>query len=97
MNQKNIFSVMALVLILQGVGFMIMKDSIVTSSLPALDEAGHRAAVKLTAVIAALSIMIGLIAYAARSATNVVLAFAIGSAILGAVTITYQISSSVKT
>ncbi|MEP6647078.1 MAG: hypothetical protein ABJC12_08305 [Saprospiraceae bacterium] len=96
MNQKNIFSVIAALLVLQGIGFFLMKGTIVTSSFPALDEAGHSAAVKLIAVIAALSIMIGLIAYAARSATNVVWAFAIGSAILGAVTIKHRFTDGVN-
>ncbi|MEO6131862.1 MAG: hypothetical protein ABIQ02_08430, partial [Saprospiraceae bacterium] len=59
-------------------------------------EVGHKAAATLLEVMAALSIMVGLIAYAARSASNVVWAFAIGALILGAVTVKHRFMDGVN-
>ena len=62
MNQKNIFTAIAVVLLLQGIAFFVMGDQIIASSFPNLDETGKYAGVTLMQVISAISIIVALIA-----------------------------------
>lgn len=87
MNQKNIFTAIAIVLFLQGIAFYAMGDKIIASSFPSLDEKGIYAGVTLLQVISAISIIVGLITYANRGTANVVWAFLIGFALLSALTL----------
>ena len=86
MNQKNIFSVISVILILQGLAFFFMKNDIAADTFPALDDNAHQALAKLVAVISGLSILVGLITYAVRTAPNVVWAYTLGFAVLAAIT-----------
>ncbi len=82
MNQKNIFSVISIVLILQGILFFVMGDKMITDTFPGVDQTGHLDLILLMQVPAALSILIGLITYANRTSPNVTWAYTLGSAIL---------------
>jgi hypothetical protein len=87
MNQKNIFTVIAAVLILQGIVFFLLGDKMVSDTFPTVEGEGHRALTLVLEVPSALSILIGLIAYASRNTSSVVWAFALGSTILLCVTL----------
>jgi hypothetical protein len=87
MNQKNIFSIIAVVLILQGIAFFAMGDKMITDTFPTVDENGHHSLVLLMQVVSALSILCGVIAYANRTSSNVVWAYTIGSGVLLCVTL----------
>src|ERR1700684_4008412 len=78
MNQKNIFTVIAVVLLIQGIAFYWMGDKMTADTFPNLDEAGKNASVKLLQVISMLSIAVGLITFAARNSPEVVGAYALG-------------------
>lgn len=82
MNQKNIFTVIGVVLVLQGIAFYAMCDKMAATSFPNLDAAGNTATSALFTVIAMLSILIGLVTYASRNSPEVVWAFAIGVSLL---------------
>ena len=82
MNQKNIFSVISVVLILQGIGFLVMGNKVVSSAFPNVDEAGHHALVLIMEVVSALSILLGLITYTVRNTPDVLWAYTIGTLIL---------------
>lgn len=82
MNQRNIFTVISAVLILQGIGFFIMKNQIAASAFPALDASGQQAVAYMMEVMSGLSILIGLITYAARSATGVTGMYTLGALVL---------------
>lgn len=78
MNQKTIFTVIAAILVLQGIAFYFMREDIVISSFPQLDEAGRPAATTLMEVMGVMSVLIGLITYAARNSAEVLWAYCIG-------------------
>jgi hypothetical protein len=78
MNQKTIFAVIAVVLLIQGVAFYWMGDKMAVDTFPNIDETGKVAAVKLLQVISMLSIAVGLITYAARNSPQVLGAYALG-------------------
>ena len=82
MNQKNIFSAISVVLILQGIFFYAMGNKVVSDAFPNVDETGHNALVILMQVVSALSILCGIIAWANRTSTNVVWAYTLGSLVL---------------
>ena len=86
MNQKNIFTFISAILILQGLAFFILGDQIMLSAFPSVEGEGQRALNLFMEVPAALSILIGLIAYAVRNTPSVLWAFTIGTAVLLAVT-----------
>ena len=90
MNQNNIFSVIAAVLILQGLAFMFMGNQIMTSAFPAVDGAGHLALTQFMQVVAALSILVGLVTYAIRTAPNVVWAYTLGTLVLVSITFKHK-------
>jgi len=96
MNQKNVFSVIAVLLVLQGLFFLIMGDKVVTDTFPGTDETGHHALIILMQVPAALLILIGIIMYANRTTPNIAWAFTLGFAILVGVTYKHLLVDHVK-
>jgi hypothetical protein len=86
MNQKNLFSIIAAVLVLQGLAFYFMGDQLMSSAFPNADEAGHNSLKLLFEVVAAFSMLLGLVTYAARTSPSVVWAYAIGTLVLLLVT-----------
>ena len=82
MNQKTIFTAISAVLILQGIGFFLMKSQIAASAFPALDASGQQAVAFMMEVLSGLSILIGLVTYGARSASGVAGTFALGALVL---------------
>lgn len=86
MNQRNIFSAIAILLLIQGVAFFLMKDTMITNTFPDLDGAGHTATVRLIEVMCALSILIGLVTWAVRSTPGVAWAYTLGNLLLVLVT-----------
>jgi hypothetical protein len=96
MNQKNIFTGIAVVLILQGVVFFITGDKMAADAFPGLTEDCYRALRLVIEVPSALSILIGLIAYASRNTPSVLWAFTIGTAVLFAVTLKHMLVDSVN-
>jgi len=78
MNQKNIFTIIGVILVLQGIIFYFMAIDIVSSSFADLDETGKHAPTILMQVMGVMSISLGLIAYASRNVSEVLWAFCIG-------------------
>ncbi len=78
MNQKNIFMVIGVILLLQGVFFYAMADKVVTGAFPTIDEAGKTSAIPLMQVMSVLSILVGLISIAARNNASVLWAYTLG-------------------
>ena len=87
MNQKNLFTIIGAVLVLQGIAFFFMGDKIVVDSFPNLDETGIHATTTLLTVVGTLSILIGLVTYAARETPAVLWAYGIGTLLLTANTL----------
>jgi hypothetical protein len=81
MNQKNIFTVIGLILLLQGIAFYFMGDKMSSQTFPNLDEAGRSASINLLQVISMMSILVGLISFAVRKSPQVLWAFTIGFAL----------------
>ncbi|MFN0173872.1 MAG: hypothetical protein ACKVU0_04415 [Saprospiraceae bacterium] len=78
MNQKNIFTGIAAVLVLQGIAFYTMGDKVMAEVYPNLDEGGASAVLIMMTVVAMLSITIGLITYSARNSPQVLWAYTVG-------------------
>jgi hypothetical protein len=83
MNQKNVFTVIGAILVLQGIAFYFMGDKMSSATFPNLDETGKYAAVNLLQVISMMSIALGLISFASRKSTQVLWAFTIGFGLFG--------------
>ena len=96
MNQKNIFSIISVVLILQGIVFYIMGAQMVKDTFPNVDETGQHALRLLLEVPSALSILLGLITYANRTHPSVLWAFTIGTAVLLCVTMKHMLVDHVN-
>jgi len=96
MNQKNIFSIIAVVLILQGIGFFAMGDKVITDAFPTLDANGHSAGVTMLQVVSALSILSGIIAWANRTSANVAWAYTLGSLVLLCVTMKHLLMDHIN-
>ena len=96
MNQKNLFSVIAALLLIQGVAFFIMNAQLMASAFPAIDATGQQALGKLLEVMAALSVLLGLVTYATRTTPNVSWAFTIGSLVLLAVTLKHKFMDGIN-
>ena len=90
------FSVIAAVLVLQGIAFFVMGDQVISGAFPALQGDAHLAPTQLLQVMAAFSIMLGLIAYAARTTSAVLWAFTIGGTVLLAVTLKHLLVDNIK-
>src|SRR4030095_1996032 len=78
MNQKNIFTVIGVVLILQGVAFLTMCTKVAANAFPTLDEAGNNAVAVVISVIGMLFILVGLISIAAKNTPTVLWAYTLG-------------------
>ena len=72
---------------LQGIAFFFMGDKIALDSFPTLDETGKHATTTLLTVMGTLSILLGLITYAARETPDVLWAYCIGTVLLTANTL----------
>jgi len=96
MNQKNIFSGISIVLILQGISFFVMGDQMVTDTFPGVDANGHTALIRLVEVMAALSILTGIITWANRTSANVAWAFTLGSLVLLCVTMKHLLMDHIN-
>lgn len=83
MNQKNVFTVIGAILVLQGIVFYLMGDKMSSSVFPNLDEAGKHASTNLMQVISIMSIALGLISFAARKSPQVLWAFTVGFGLFG--------------
>jgi hypothetical protein len=83
MNQKNIFMIIGVVLLLQGILFYAMGDKMALSTFPDLNDSGKFAVVNLLQVISMMSILVGLISFAARNSPQAIWAFTIGFALFG--------------
>ncbi|MEP3390092.1 MAG: hypothetical protein ABJO02_18005 [Reichenbachiella sp.] len=78
MNQKTIFTIIASLLVLQGLGIFIMSDQIVSQSFSGLTEQGIRAAAEMATVVAILYVSIGVITFYVRESPEVLVAYVIG-------------------
>lgn len=96
MNQKNIFTVISAVLILQGLGFYFMGNQIAVDAFPGIDAAGHGAVKIMLEVMAGLSIGFGILAYATRTTANAVWAYTVGTAILLCITLKHLLVDHVN-
>lgn len=96
MNQKNLFSAIGAVLVIQGIAFFIMNSQLIASSFPAVDETGRQSLSKLFEVMAAFSILTGLITYASRMSPNVSWAFTLGSLVLILVTFKHKFMDEIN-
>ena len=86
MNNRTIFTIISAILILQGIGFFLMKNQIATSAYPGLDAPGLQAVAYMMEVLSALSILIGLITYGARSTAGISGYYTLGALVLVLVT-----------
>lgn len=96
MNQKNIFSAISVVLILQGIMFFTMGDKMISDTFPTAEANGHIALMKLLEVMAALSILCGIIAWANRTSANVTWAYTLGSLVLLCVTMKHLLMDHIN-
>ncbi|MBP7239725.1 MAG: hypothetical protein KBA14_05835 [Saprospiraceae bacterium] len=96
MNQKNIFTAIAAILVLQGIAFFLLGDQMITGTYPDVAEPGHTALLQLLQVPSALSILIGLITYANRTTPNITWAYTIGTGVLLGVTLKHMFMDHVN-
>jgi hypothetical protein len=96
MNQKNMFTAISVVLILQGLGFFFMGDRIAVDAFPNVDASVQGAVKIMLEVMSALSIALGLIAYASRTHAGAVWAFTVGFAIFLCVTLKHLLVDGVN-
>jgi len=96
MNQKNIFSVIAAILVIQGIVFYLMGNKLMADVFPNLDESGNLAAAMLGQVMGAMSITIGLIAYAARNTPQVLWAYVIGFSVFSLVSLKHLLVDNIN-
>jgi hypothetical protein len=82
MNQKNIFNIIGVVLLIQGIMFFTMKDKTVTDAFPYVEYNGHYAAGKLMEVMAVLSVLVGFITFGARNTPQVLWGYSLGFTLL---------------
>ena len=83
MNQKNIFTIIGAILLLQGIVFYLIADKMVLGAFPTLNNVGQDAAEDLVQVISMMSITIGLISFAARNTPQLLWAYALGFSLIG--------------
>ena len=77
------FTVFGAILVLQGIIFYAMGDKMAVTTFPNLEEGGKFAAVNLLQVISMISILVGLISFAARNTPQVLWAYTIGFGLFG--------------
>lgn len=78
MNQKNIFTVIAVILLLQGIFFYLMGGKVVADVYPNLAADGVAATTTMMKVVAMVSIAFGLVTYTVRNSSQVLWAYTIG-------------------
>ena len=83
MNQKNIFTAIAAILLLQGIIFYTMGGKVVADVYPTLDPTGASATTTVMKVVAMMGIALGLISYAARNSAEVLWAYTLGFGLFG--------------
>ncbi len=96
MNQKNMFTAFAAILVLQGIFFYLMGGTIVSDAFTNLDESGKFAATNLMQVLSALSIALGLISYAVRNTPEVLWAYTIGFGLLCIVSLKHLLADNIN-
>ena len=96
MNQKNIFSAISVVLILQGIAFFAMGDKMISDTFPTVDANGHSALMTILQVVSALSILCGIVAWANRTSANVAWAYTLGSLVLLCVTMKHLLMDHIN-
>ena len=87
MNQKNIFTGISFVLVVQGLLFFFMGDKIASDAFPSLAPECQDAVHKLIKVIGGLYILVGLVAYSSRNTSQVLWAFAVGFILVASITL----------
>ena len=95
MNQKNIFTIIGVLLILQGIAFLLMEDKMMTQAWPDITDNGHLALSQLFQLPASLFIMVGLITYACRTSPNVAWAFAVGFGVVLCITLKHLLMDNI--
>ena len=83
MNQKNVFTVIGAVLLLQGIGMYAMGNKMMADTFPNLDPNGQYAVINLAQVLAILSILVGLISFATKNVPGVLWAYTLGFGLFG--------------
>ncbi|HMG13935.1 MAG TPA: hypothetical protein VK590_00740, partial [Saprospiraceae bacterium] len=78
MNQKNIFSGISFVLVVQGLLFFFMGGKLAADAFPALAPECQQAVHSVIEVLGMLSILVGLVAYSNRNSPQVLWAFTVG-------------------
>lgn len=96
MNQKNIFTGISIVLIIQGIVFFVTKDSLAAQAMPSLSPDGQHAVGLVLEVISSLSVLVGFIAYATRESSQVLWAFTLGFLLLTCVTLKHMFVDNVN-
>ena len=96
MNQKNIFSIISVLLILQGIGFWAMKVQTVASTYPTIDAAGQSAVITVIELVCAISILTGIITWAVRSVPGIAWAYTLGFLIVVATTLKHMFADKVN-
>jgi hypothetical protein len=96
MKQKTIFTVIGAILVLQGILFFVMGNKMSSDIFPNLDEAGRTATVKLMQVMAMLSIIVGLISFAASNTPQVLWAYTLGFALLSLLTLKHMLMDHIN-
>ncbi len=78
MNQKTIFTIIASLLVLQGMAIFILSDQIVSNSFPDLSKQGIWATSEMASVVAVLYVSIGIITFTVRELQQVLIAYVVG-------------------
>ena len=82
MNQKNIFTGISVVLVLQGIAFYTIAGKFVSESFPGLTEDAANAPTTLMKVFAMFCLALGLITYAVRNYAQCLWAYTVGIGLL---------------
>ncbi len=96
MNQKNIFTVMAALLAIQGIAFYFMGSQIATDAFGDIGAPGNLAAKHLLEVMAVFTFNFALVAYALRSNPQLLAPFTLGFAILVIVTLKHMLVDKIN-
>lgn len=83
MNQKNVFTILAVIGLIWSFAAYTMGDQIANDSFVGLDEKGVFAVAIANQLVAAVNIIVVLAMYATRNHSNVAWAFALGFLIMG--------------
>ncbi|HNR06327.1 MAG TPA: hypothetical protein PKM27_03370 [Saprospiraceae bacterium] len=95
MNQKNVFTALAILLMVQALAFYFMGGKIAMDAFGDLGEPGNMAAKHLMEIMAAFAFNFGLLAYATRSNSQVLWVFTLGFAIVVVVTLKHILADGI--